>query len=110
MPVWEVFMMRTFKSLAFILVVVLMAVGCQALTGATLGENIVDTNITATAKATLVVDKAINLTRVSAKTYQGTVYLTGMVDSAEQKTRVEQLTSQVGGVKEVVNNLRVQER
>jgi osmotically-inducible protein OsmY len=35
------------------------------------------------------------------------VYLTGAVESAEQKMRAEQLAQSVKGVKSVVNNLQV---
>jgi osmotically-inducible protein OsmY len=36
------------------------------------------------------------------------VALNGTVESAEQRSRVEQLARKVGGVKRVVNNLQVQ--
>ena len=101
-------MIRAFRRSALILAIVLLVAGCQALTGETIGQNIDDTNITASVKAKLVADKALNLTRVGVKTYQSTVYLTGIVDSPEHSARVEQLTKDVGGVKGVVNNLQVQ--
>jgi len=84
--------------------------GCKALTGETLGQNIDDTNITATVKAKLTADKASNLTRVEVNTTNSVVYLTGIVDSAAQRERAEQIASQVGGVKSVVNNLQVQKK
>ena len=48
-----------------------------------------------------------NLTRVDVDTNNATVYLNGVVESAEQKARAEQLAWQAKGVKSVVNNLQV---
>jgi hyperosmotically inducible protein len=61
-------------------------------------------------KSKLVADRASNLTRVDVDTNNGTVYLNGTVESAEQKSRAEQLAWQASGVKTVVNNLQVQKR
>jgi hyperosmotically inducible protein len=61
-------------------------------------------------KSKLVADKAANLTRVDVDTNNGTVYLNGTVDTAEQKAKAEQLAWQAGGVKSVVNNLQVQKK
>ena len=73
----------------------------------TLGQNIDDATITAAVKAKLVADKPANLTRVDVDTNNATVYLNGVVESAEQKARAEQLAWQAKGVKSVVNNLQV---
>ena len=74
------------------------------------GTNIDDATVTASVKAKLVGDKASNLTRVDVDTNNGTVYLNGTVESAEQKSKAEQLAWQASGVKTVVNNLQVQKR
>jgi len=103
-------MSRRVKSLVVLLVLVAVASGCRAMTGKTLGENVDDAGITASVKTKLVADKAANLTRVDVDTNNGTVYLNGTVDSAEQKARAEQLAWQAKGVKSVVNNLQVQKR
>lgn len=103
-------MRQVSRSVAVLLVLVAVVVGCRALTGKTLGENVDDAGITASVKTKLVADKAANLTRVDVDTNNGTVYLNGTVDSAEQKTRAEQLAWQAKGVKGVVNNLQVQKR
>jgi osmotically-inducible protein OsmY len=44
---------------------------------------------------------------VGVETNNGVVYLTGEVETAEQKSRVGSVTSQVKGVRQVVNNLQV---
>jgi osmotically-inducible protein OsmY len=97
------------------MVVVALAVlttlsACQSLTGKSAGTNVDDASITAAVKSKLVAEKATNLTRVDVDTNNGTVYLTGSVESADQKTRAEQFAWQAKGVKNVVNNLQVQKR
>jgi hyperosmotically inducible protein len=84
--------------------------GCQAMTGKTAGQNVDDATITASVKSTLVADKAANLTRVDVDTNRGVVSLNGVVESADQKARAEQLARRVDGVKNVINNLQVQKR
>jgi len=81
--------------------------GCQAMTGATLGENIDDGNLTSYVKTKLASDKLVSLTRVGVETNKGIVYLTGEVETAEQKSRSGSLAFEVKGVKQVVNNLQV---
>jgi hyperosmotically inducible protein len=81
--------------------------GCQALTGQTMGEGIDDSYITSSVKTKLASDKLVSLTRVEVETNNGIVYLTGQVQTAEQRSHIGSLTSQVSGVKRVVNNLQV---
>ena len=99
-----------FRSIAVLLVLVAVVSGCRSLTGKSAGTNVDDATITAAVKSKLVADKVSNLTRVDVDTNNGTVYLNGTVDSAEQKSRAEQLAWQAQGVKSVINNLQVQKR
>ena len=98
------------RSVAMVLVLVMAVAACQSMTGKSAGTNIDDATITASVKSKLVADKASNLTRVDVDTNNGTVYLNGTVESAEQKSRAEQLAWQASGVKTVVNNLQIQKR
>lgn len=98
------------RTVAAILVLVALVSGCRSMTGRSAGTNADDATITASVKTKLVADKASNLTRVDVDTNNGTVYLNGRVDSAEQKARAEQLAWQAQGVKSVVNNLQVHKR
>jgi len=98
---------RRFRVVAVLLVMLAFVAGCQSMTGKTAGETIDDATITASVKAKLVADKPSNLTRVDVDTNNATVYLNGVVDSAEQKARAEQLAWQAKGVRSVVNNLQV---
>jgi hyperosmotically inducible periplasmic protein len=88
----------------------LALVGCQAMTGQTMGENIDDASLTASVKSSLVGDKAANLTRVEVDTTNGVVSLNGVVESAQQKARAEEVVRRVNGVKGVKNNLQVSSR
>jgi hyperosmotically inducible protein len=99
-----------FRAVAVLVVLVAVVAGCQSMTGKSTGTNIDDATITASVKANLVGEKASNLTRVDVDTNNGTVYLNGTVESAEQKSKAEQLAWQASGVKTVVNNLQVQKR
>lgn len=103
-------MKTVIRSVVVLLAVVLATAACESMTGKSAGTSIDDATITATVKAKLVADKASNLTRVDVDTNSGTVYLNGTVESAEQKTRAEQLARQAKGVKSVVNNLQVQKK
>lgn len=98
------------KTLALMLAMLAVLGGCRAMTGKTAGDTMDDATITASVKSRLVADKATNLTRVDVDTNNGTVYLNGTVETAEQKTKAEQLAWQAKGVKSVVNNLQVQKR
>ena len=82
--------------------------GCQALTGETLGQNIDDTTITTQVKAKLAAEKGTTLTRVQVDTNRGIVQLSGTVQTAADRARVEQVTRGVSGVRGVVNNLQIQ--
>ena len=100
-------MHRGLGFVAVLLTIVTLAAGCQSMTGRSAGESIDDAAVTASVKAKLVADRPTNLTRVDVDTNNGTVYLNGTVDTAEQKVRAEQLAWQAKGVKSVVNNLQV---
>jgi len=84
--------------------------GCTAMTGETAGQYVDDSTITAAVKAKLVADKAANLTRVDVETTKQVVALNGIVESADQKARAEQLAKQVNGVRKVDNNLQIQKK
>ncbi|HEX9452715.1 MAG TPA: BON domain-containing protein [Candidatus Binatia bacterium] len=99
-----------FKMIRAILPLFLLAsflTGCQAITGETMGQNIDDTTITTTVKAKLAAEKGSTLTRVQVDTNRGVVQLSGVVESGSDRSRAEQVTRGVGGVKSVVNNLQV---
>jgi hyperosmotically inducible periplasmic protein len=95
---------------ALLVLVMLVAVtaGCTAMTGKSAGQNVDDATITAQVKTKLAAEKPATLTKVDVDTNQGTVYLTGNVENATVKARATELARQVAGVRDVVNNLKIQ--
>jgi len=80
------------------------------MTGQSAGQYIDDTSITTSVKAKLTAEKAANFTRIDVDTNNQVVTLNGIVESADQKAKAEQLAREVGGVKSVKNNLQIQKR
>jgi hyperosmotically inducible periplasmic protein len=66
-----------------------------------------DTRIEQEVKARLVAQKDANLTRLGVVSNQGTVYLSGNVESVEEKDQATTLARGVRGVSRVVNTLAV---
>jgi osmotically-inducible protein OsmY len=83
------------------LVLVLLVTGCATL------DPLEDTRIEAEVKARLVDEKGANLTRVGVLSSNGTVYLSGTVESGEARASAETLAQGVRGVARVVNTLDV---
>jgi hyperosmotically inducible periplasmic protein len=102
--------MRRLGISTIVLAALLVVSGCTSMTGQTAGQYVDDSTITASVKAKLVEDKAANLTRIEVDTTNQVVTLNGIVESADQRAKAEQLARQVGGVKGVKNNLQVQKR
>ena len=103
-------MVRAFKTLTVMVAFLILITGCQAMTGETMGQNVDDGTLTSYVKTKLASDKLVTLTRVGVETNNGVVYLTGEVETAEQRCRIGSLASEVKGVKKVVNNLQVIKR
>ncbi|HJR75825.1 MAG TPA: BON domain-containing protein [Nitrospiraceae bacterium] len=81
---------------------------CQSTTGKTAGQTMTDSKITASVQSKLTADRAANFTRVDVDTDRGVVSLSGVVPSADQKSRAEELARQVNGVTRINNNLQIQ--
>jgi hyperosmotically inducible periplasmic protein len=101
-------MNRGLSLSSVVLATLLVISGCTSMTSQTASQYVDDTTITASVKAKLVGDKTANLTRIEVDTTNQVVTLNGIVESADQKAKAEQLAHQVGGVKSVKNNLQVQ--
>jgi hyperosmotically inducible periplasmic protein len=100
-------MVRTLVA-TFGMVCLLGLGACQSTTGKTAGQTMTDSKITASVQSKLTADKVSNFTRVDVDTERGVVNLSGVVPSAEQKSRAEELTRQVNGVTRINNNLQIQ--
>jgi hyperosmotically inducible periplasmic protein len=96
--------------LSMLLATLLFVSACTSMTGQTAGQYVDDSTITASVKAKLVGEKTANLTRIDVDTTNQVVTLTGVVESADQQAKAEQIVRQVGGVKGVKNNLQVQKQ
>jgi osmotically-inducible protein OsmY len=95
------------NGIVLALMVVVMA-GCSTMTGKTAGETVDDAKITTMVKTELAKEKAGTLTKVDVDTNRGTVYLNGTVSDEAMRTRAADIARRVAGVREVVNNLKVQ--
>jgi hypothetical protein len=89
------------------MVMLVAAVGCRSTTGQSTGEWVDDKTITARVKTALAATKIDTLTKVDVDTLQGTVYLTGIVDSEETRRRAVEAARNVSGVKNVESRLQV---
>jgi hyperosmotically inducible periplasmic protein len=69
-----------------------------------------DTRIEAEVKARLVAEHDANLTRLGVVSREATVYLSGTVESDEQKAKAETVAKTVPGVKRVVSTLEVRSK
>ena len=98
------------KISSIVLATLLVVSGCTSMTGQTAGQYVDDSTITASVKTKLVGDKTANLTRIEVDTTNQVVTLNGIVESADQKAKAEQLAREVGGVKSIKNNLQVQKK
>jgi hyperosmotically inducible periplasmic protein len=96
------------RSMLVLVVLVGLAAGCTTMTGKTAGQNVDDATITAKVKEKLAVEKVSTLTKIDVDTNKGTVYLTGNVETEDLKTKAGKIAWQVAGVREVVNNLKIQ--
>ena len=97
----------SFKVIAALLLIAVLAPACQTMTGQSAGRYLDDSTITAKVKSRLVGDKASNLTRVGVDTVNGTVSLTGTVDSVHDKVMAEEAARTVEGVRTVNNQLQI---
>ena len=99
---------RTYSGMLVVLVLVqFFLAGCTTLTGETAGQSIDDTFLTSEVKAKLGNEKLVNTTRISVKTERGVVYLTGTVDTSEERDRAVSIARNVKGVREVVDHLAI---
>ena len=101
-------MRQLFRSMLVLVMLVSATAGCTSMTGKSAGENVDDATITASVKSKLAAEKVATLTKVDVDTNKGTVYLTGNVENAAIKARATEVARQVAGVRDVVNNLKLQ--
>ncbi len=70
-------------------------------------EQVSDATITSKVKAKYVGDADVKVFDISVNTEEGVVYLTGRVDTQQQKDEAERIAWNTEGVKQVVNHIKV---
>jgi hyperosmotically inducible periplasmic protein len=93
------------RAVALVLVLAVFS-GCS-LAGRTFGTYVDDQTLTAAVKMGLARKEPRTVTRVNVDTFEGTVYLSGEVATAIQKSDAEISAWQIDGVTQVVNDLTV---
>jgi hyperosmotically inducible periplasmic protein len=84
-----------------------MIVAATIVSGCATVDPWTDARIESEVKARLVAEHDANLTRLGVVSREATVYLSGTVESTEQKAKAETVTKTVPGVKRVVSTLEV---
>jgi len=92
------------NRLVLVIVVIAVIGGCATVDPWT------DTRIESEVKARLVAEHDANLTRLGVVSREATVYLSGAVESEDQKAKAETVARAVPGVKRVVSTLEVRTR
>jgi translation initiation factor IF-1 len=95
------------RTIAIVVAAGLVLGGCAGLTGRSAGRYIDDKVTTAKVKTRIATVDAATLTRVNVDTYNGTVYLNGIVGNEDEKRRIEERARQDGH--QVVSNLQIRE-
>ena len=94
------------ESVALLMVLAVVGGPAQA-ADRSIGEKLDDTKITTAVKAKLAADRVKNLVNVGVETNDGVVRLYGKVPTPEDKFEAERVARRAKGVREVVNELRV---
>jgi osmotically-inducible protein OsmY len=84
------------------------AAGCAVTRGQeSVGAYVDDAAITATVKARMVEDKAVDAGAIEVETLNGNVQLSGFARNSIEKSTAESIAMKVKGVKSVQNNVAV---
>ena len=94
-------------SRALVLAVVVLAISGCSLAGRTLGGYVDDALVKSAVKRRLATEPVAGISGVKVDTFGGTVYLSGAVETARQKSDAEIAAWRVEGVEQVVNDLVV---
>lgn len=97
-----------FAVLALCLALALPLASCAAVEGQeTAGQYAGDAAITTKVKASLIQEQALKAFQINVETMQGTVQLSGFVDTRAQKDQAGRIAAGISGVKLVQNNILV---
>jgi hyperosmotically inducible protein len=107
MPTHTTFPTASLAALLLLLLTVL-AVAAQAEKSA--GDRVDDSTIAATIKAGLLDHRATSSTQINVESHQGTVQLSGFVESQAEKDAADKIAAQTEGVRKVLNSLALAPR
>jgi osmotically-inducible protein OsmY len=93
--------------LALLMLIAVFAACASTRTHESAGEYIDDSVITTKVKSLLAEDDFLKSFQISVETYQGTVQLSGFVNSQQAVDKAGEITKSVKGVKSIKNNLIV---
>jgi osmotically-inducible protein OsmY len=93
--------------LVILMMIVTFAACASTRTHESAGEYVDDSVITTKVKSLLAEDDFLKSFQISVETYQGTVQLSGFVDSKKAVDKAGEITRSVKGVKSLKNNLIV---
>lgn len=95
----------TVRRLASLLAALAVCSAGCSLAGRTLGAYVDDKLVKGAVKRRLAGEAGTSRTGVNVDTFGGTVYLSGTIDTDQQKLDAERAAWQVGGVEQVINDL-----
>ena len=95
------------RRLAVLVPMLLLAVAFGCSTNQAPNDQLDDSSITAAVKAKFAVDDDVKAHNIDVDTVNGIVTLTGVVDSAEEKSKAAQIAADTDGVRRVTNNLQI---
>jgi hyperosmotically inducible periplasmic protein len=101
------------RNIAVVLVAatVLLGTACSATrTQRAPGEHVDDAALVTSVKSALIANESTKARDIKVEVNRGVVQLNGFVDSQEQKSEAASIARNIDGVKEVRNNLIVEER
>jgi len=79
----------------------------SAMSGSNISAAAGDTAITAKVKAALIAEPGLKSIDINVETKDGTVILSGSVESADLREKAKQVASSTSGVKGVIDNLNI---
>lgn len=101
-------MMRLIQAMVLSIVLICGVTGCAVTSGKeTAGEFVDDATITTRVKAIYAKDPEVSAMRISVKTMEGKVMLSGTAKSQAEKDKAESVAKGVSGVKSVQNDIVV---